>query len=220
MDISTDIAGSTGVSTLSRLYGFTIDAAQFAVQHIETLKQAENGLANRCGQILEAANIGFGLGNETALVLIGVGQSLLGNPLTGSVAMTAGANPIVMTCSAIGAIHYGWKAMSDEEREMLLKTVSGAFKVGVELIRSIASFAFDMIKSLMSAENIAELKKMVASVAAAFGKKLSEITRALSDRIVDTSQYAASAAGSAASTAWSYVPSLGRKSEAPPPDCE
>jgi hypothetical protein len=186
-------------------------------QHIDTLKQAENALANRCGQILEAANVGFGLGNDTALILIGVGQSLLGNPLTGSVAVTAGANPIIMTCAAIGAIHYGWKAMSDEERETLLKGVSGAFKLGVELIRSIASFAFDMIKALMSAENMAELKKMVASVAAAFGKRLSEITRALSDRIVDTSQYAASVAGSAASTAWSYVPSLGRNPEPPPP---
>ena len=229
MQLSTDIAGSAGVTSLSRLYGFTVDAARFAVEHIDTLKAADNALANRCGLLLEAANEGFGVGNETALVLIGVGQHLLGNPLaSAATAGAAGANPVIMTCAAIGAIHYGWNAMSQEERDALLKAVGNVFRIGVEFIRSIANFALDMIKSLMSAENIAELKKMVAGVAAAFGTRLSEITRALSDRIVEGSTYAAAAAGtaastaaaaagsaaavagSAASTAWSYVPSIRR----------
>jgi hypothetical protein len=211
-----DLAYTAGVTTLSHLYGFVSSAAQFAVSHIETLKQADNALANRCGQVLEAANQGFGVGVETSLVLIGIGQSLLGSPLTGSVTVAAGANPIVMTCAAIGAVHYGWNAMSDKEREVLLKTVSDAFAVGVELIRSIARFAVDMIKALMSAENIAELKKMMAAVAAAFGTRLSEITRALTDRVYEGSMYVAGAAGGAASTVWSYVPSLRSAQEEPP----
>jgi len=214
LQLSTVIAGSTGANSLSQLYGFTVEAARFAVSHIDTLKAADNAIANRCGQLLEAANEGFGLGNETALVLIGVGQQLLGNPLTGGAMGAAGtaalANPVVMTCAAIGAIHYGWNAMSQDERDAVLKVVGGAFRVGVEFIRSLANFAVDMIKSLMSAENIAELKKMVADTAAAFGTRLSQITRAVSDRLVEGSTYAASVAGSAASTAWSYVPSLRR----------
>jgi catechol 2,3-dioxygenase-like lactoylglutathione lyase family enzyme len=211
-----DLASTAGVTTLSHLYGFASSAAQFAVNHIETLKQADSAVANRCGQVLEAANEGFGVGSETALVLIGVGQSLLGNPLTGSVTVAAGTNPIVMTCAAIGAIHYGWNAMSEKEREVLLRTVSDAFAVGVELVRSIARFAVDMIKALMSAENIAELKKMVADVAAAFGTRLSEITRALTDRIREGSRYVAGAAGGGASTVWSYVPSFRSAQKEPP----
>ena len=215
MQLSTDIAASAGVKSLSQLYNFTADAARFAVSHIDTLKAADNAIANRCGQLLEAANEGFGLGNETALVLIGVGQHLLGNPLTAVAASgAAAANPVVMTCAAIGAIHYGWNAMSQDERDVLLKAVSGAFRVGTEFIRSLATFAFDMIKALMSAENIAELKKVVATAAAAFGTKLSEITHALSDRIAEGSTYAAAVAGNAASTAWSYVPSLRRNRDA------
>lgn len=209
MQLSTQLAGSAGANSLSQLYGFTVEAARFAVSHIDTLKAVDNAIANRCGQLLEAANEGFGLGSETALVLIGVGQHLIGNPLTAAAAGgAAAANPVVMTCAAIGAIHYGWNAMSQEERDILLKAVGSAFRVGVEFIRSLATFAFDMIKALMSAENIAELKKMVANVAASFGTRLSEITHALADRLVEGSTYAASVAGSAASTAWSYVPSL------------
>jgi hypothetical protein len=209
------IAASTGAAALSHLYSFTSSAAQFAVEHIEALKQAESVVANRCGQVLEAANQGFGVGAETALVLIGVGQALLGNPLTGG-AVASGANPIVMTCAAVGAIHYGWNAMSDREREALLKTVGEAFNVGVELIRSVARFTVDTIKALMSAENIAELKRMVADVAAGFGKMMSEITKAVSDRIYEGSAYVVGTVGSAASLAWSYVPGFPSTPTEPP----
>lgn len=215
MSIGADIAQSSGLATLSRLYGFGGDTARFAVDHIEVLKSADNALANRCGQILESASTGFGVGSETSLVLTGVGQALLGNPLTAGAKVAAGTNPVVMTCAAIGAIHYGWKAMSDEERELLLGTVSKAFNVGVEFIRSIARFAYDMIQALLSAENMAELKRMVSDVAGAFGKRLSAITGALSDRVAETSQSAVAVASGAASTVWSYVPSIRRNAEPP-----
>lgn len=199
---------------LSKLYGFVGSAASFAVEHIDTLKTAENVLANRCGQVLEAANVGFGMGAETALILIGVGQGLLGNPLTGAAALAA-SNPIVMTCAAIGAIHYGWKAMSTKEQEALLTNVSAAFKVGVEFIRSITRFAFELIQTLMSRENFGELKKLVATAAAAFGRHLVDVTGAVSDRIAEGAKYvsvvagtAARSAGGAASSVWSRVPKL------------
>jgi hypothetical protein len=214
-----ELYGSTGSSVLTQLYGFAGSAARFAIEHIETLKQADNILANRCGQVLEAANQGFGVGAETALVLIGVGQGLLGNPLTVAASASAGANPIVMTCAAIGAIHYGWNAMSEAERETLLGTVSSAFAVGVEFIRSVTRFAMDVIQALMSRDNLEELKKMVAGAAEAFGRHLSDVTRALSDRVYEGARYFSGAASGAATVVWSYIPSFSSaapSSEAPP----
>jgi len=211
MSILTGLAGSTGMTTLGQLYGFASSAAQFAAEHIETLKSADNLLANKCGLLLEQAVAGWGMGSETALLVIGIGQHLLGNPLTAGVAMTPGVNAVVVTCAALGAIHYGWKAMSDEDREMLVTTVGSAFAVGAELIRSIASFAYDKLKALMSAENMAELRKLVADVAGAFGTRLSEITRKLSDRLAERSSYAIATAGGAASAAWARVPALRRR---------
>jgi len=199
---------SPGIKMLAQLYGFAGNAAQFAVGHIETLKQADSVLANRCGQVLEAANAGFGVGAETSLILIGVGQGLLGNPLTTASSISAGANPVVMTCAAIGAIHYGWNAMSDSEREALLANVSGAFKVGVEFIRSVTRFAMDVIHALMSRDNLEELRKLVASVAGTFGRHLSDITRALSDRVLEGARYFSGAASGAATLVWSYIPSF------------
>jgi hypothetical protein len=209
---------AVGIRVLTQLYGFAGDAAQFAFQHIDTLKAADSLLANRCGQVLEAANAGFGVGSETALVVIGVGQALLGNPLTGGVVAAGASNPVVMTCAAIGAIHYGWKAMSEKEREALLATVSAAFAVGVEFIRSVTRFVVELIQALMSRENFEELKKMVANAAATFGRHLSDVTRALSDRVAEGARYVSGAAGSAAITVWSRVPRLaGRRQASPPP---
>ncbi len=211
-------AATPGVGVLSQLYGFAGNAATFALEHVETLKAADNVLANRCGQVLEAASIGFGVGAETALVLIGVGQSLLGNPLTTGAIVTGPGNPIVMTCAAIGAIHYGWKALSDKERDVLLGTVGTAFNVGVEFVRSIASFALDLIQTLMSRENMEELKRMVAVAAETFGRHLSDITRLLSDRLREGARLVYSTANGAATTAWAHVPSLRRAGANVTPD--
>jgi hypothetical protein len=188
MELSvTEGSRSAGATMLSQMYGFTGDAAQFTVQHIDTLKQADSILANRCGQVLEAANVGFGVGTDTALLLIGVGQALLGNPLSGGI-VASGGNPLIMTCAAIGAVHYGWNAMSDQEREVLLNTVGAAFRVGVEFIRSVARFSIEMIQALLSKGNFDEMKKMVADAAAAFGRHLSDITKALSDKVREGAQ--------------------------------
>ena len=212
MDFEASARASTGVSSIAQLYGFSGSAANFAIRHIQTLQNADNVLANRCGQVLEAAMVGFGVGGETALVLIGAGQALLGNPLTGAAVAPLASNPIVMTCAAIGAIHYGWKAMNEKERQAFLGTVSAAFDVGVEFIRSILHFAVEKIRSLMSRNNFAELKKLVRSGAALFGRHLSDVTRALSDRLADGARYCSGAATGAASTVLSYVP--GRSSAA------
>lgn len=178
-------AGSTGLATLAKLYGFATPAAVFIAEHIETLKSAENVLANRCGLVLEAAQQGFGVGGEVGLMVIGLGQAILGNPLTGKVAVAGATNPVVLTCAAIGAIHYGWGAMSQGEKDRLVEVVAKAFKVGAELIRSLATFALSTIKALLSRENMEELKRYVRDMAALFGNRLSDITHKITDRIYE-----------------------------------
>ena len=204
------VGGTPGVQALAQIYGFASNAAQFAFEHIDVLKQADSVLANRCGQVLEAANNGFGMGAETSLIIIGLGQAMLGNPLTAGPLVAAGSNPIVLTCAAIGAVHYAWKAMSDSERETILKVVGTAFNVGVELIRSIAAFSFSVIQNLMSRENFEELKKIVSSTASLFGRHLSDVTRALSDRIAEGAHLVYSTAGGVASATRARMPSLPR----------
>jgi hypothetical protein len=198
--LSQSLAASSGVSTLAQLYGFASSAAQFAVSHIDTLKAADNPLANRCGLILEAVVQGFGVGSETALVLIGIGQSLLGNPLTGGTVAVATTNPVVLTCAAIGAVHYGWNALSEGERNGVLSSVGTAFGVGIEFARALADLAISTIRALMSAANYAELRRYVTEAAAAFGLRFSDITGALGDRLRDVTRplwAGATAAGAA-----------------------
>lgn len=152
------------------------------VQHIDTLKGMDNALANRCGLVLESASLGFGIGAELGLVVLGLGQAILGNPLTAP-ATVAAASPVVVTCAAIGAIHYGWNAMSESEREMVAERVGSAFNVGVELVRTLGRFTLDAIKSIMSRQNFEELKKYVRVAAATFGNRLSDVTHKLTDRV-------------------------------------
>lgn len=180
--IGASLAGSTGLITLSNLYGFAAPAAEFIVQHIDTLKQLDNALANRCGFVLEAATQGFGIGGEIGLLVIGLGQTILGNPLAGA-SVASAANPVVLTCAAIGAIHYGWNAMSDDVRSQVAQRVGHAFNVGVELILTLGRFTVDAIKAIMSRQNYDELKRFVRDAAASFGNRLSDVTHKLSDRI-------------------------------------
>jgi hypothetical protein len=180
---------TSGVVALGQLYGFGRNAAAFAVEHVDTLKQADNLLANRCGEVLEAVIVGFGMGEKAGLALIGMGQTLLGNPMTGTAMVATGVSPIVLTCASIGAVHYGWNALTDSEREKLIGIVGAAFGLGVELIRAIIRFALDTIKLLLTRQNLAEIRKFVGSIAEMFGKRMSEITGALGDRVVEISRF-------------------------------
>jgi hypothetical protein len=209
------LSGSDGLASIAQLYGIKGRPELFAAKHIELLKNADFELANRAGEVLQATNDGFGMTAQTAFLVIGVGQALLGNPLNATVVTTTAvaANPLVMTCAAVGAIVFGWQALKDDEREALLGTVSRAFSVGVELIRSVATFAIEKFKALLpTKEQLAELKRIVGEGAAYFGRTLGQVTGALSDLLWESTQRAAAIAGDAASTAWSYVPSL-RRSE-------
>jgi len=169
------------------MYQITKDINDGINNLIEDMKQSENTTISRTGRVLEGAKYGFGVGYMTPVIVVAVGQLLLGNPLhaLGHAAAMAWPNPISMTCAAVGAILYGWNALTPQERDETLEKLSKGLEVGIELIKSIIHFVINKTKEILSSENVEELKKYIVSVAATFGKTLSDITRKVTDIVSD-----------------------------------
>lgn len=171
------------------IYGIAIEINEFLDKHIEDMKEAENSTISRTGRILEMAKYGFGLGYITSVTIISVGQLLLGNTMVAVTTVTTAAtltNPVAMTCAAIGAIYYGWGALSDVERNEILDKLSKGLGIGIELIKSIVGFVIDKTKELLSSKNLDEIKEFIGSAAAVFGKTLGDVTRKITDVVSDT----------------------------------
>lgn len=186
-------AGGLALSAMAKaiqaLYGVASDLNEYLDQHIKDMKGSDNPTIARTGRILEMAKLGFGLGYITPVIIISVGQLLLGNTLAAITTVATAAtltNPIAMTCAAIGAIYYGWSALSDVEREEMLNKLSKGLDVGIELIKSVVRFVVEKTKELLSSKNIEEIKKFIESAAAVFGKTLSDVTHKIGDVVGDT----------------------------------
>lgn len=178
------LGASTMTQAIQTLYGMATNVNDYLDQHILDMKGSENPTIFRTGRILEMAKLGFGIGYITPVVIIAVGQLLLGNPLSAISTIATAAtmtNPIAMTCAAIGAIYYGWGALSDVERNQILEKLSQGFEVGIELIKSMVGFIINKTKELLSSKNIDEIKKYIGSAAEVFGKRLGDVTHKLSD---------------------------------------
>jgi hypothetical protein len=106
-----------------------------------------------------------------------------------------------MTCAAIGAIYYGYSALSDEERESILCKVASAMEFGIELLRSVVEFCITTLKSLMDGRSLAALKSLVAEVAGSFGVTIADITGSISDHVSTLALRTFDNASSLASTA-------------------
>lgn len=174
---------------ISALYGMAGDISTHIDEHIGDMKGSENATVSRTGRVLEMAKFGFGIGYITPVAIIATGQLLLGNTLSaiGTVATAATlSNPIAMTCAALGAIYYGWSALSDVEREEILQKLSAGLEIGVELVKSIIRFVVESTKDLFSAKNIEEIKRFIGSAAAVFGKSLGDVTHKVGDVVGDT----------------------------------
>jgi hypothetical protein len=168
---------------------------EFVNDHIENLKASDNPTISSTGRVLEGAKFGFGIGYVTPVVIIAVGQILLGNTFSGVIGaagtmvsvggtlMSAATftNPIAMTCAAVGAIYFGWKALSDSERDDILKRLSEGLNVGIELIKSFVGYVCDKVKEFSSSKQLADFKDFVKSQAAEFGKTLSDVTKSVAD---------------------------------------
>ena len=173
------------VDAIKALYGVATSVNTFIDEHIAKLKAHENETINTTGRVLENAKAGFGIGYITPLILTATGQLLLGNQLNAAAILASGmtlSNPLAMTCGAIGAIYYGWQALSEEEKNAILSRLTAAFEVGVELIKSMISFVISSLGSILSKEKLAEFKNFVASAAENFGKTLADITRDIKDK--------------------------------------
>ena len=152
---------------MKALYRIGSDVNAFMDSHIRDMKASDVPAVSRSGAVLESAKVGFGIGYVAPAVIIVSGQLLLGNPLNavymGTVALLP-TNPVAMTCAAVGAVLWGWNALSKKEQEALLKTISEGLSVGIELIRSIIKFVVGTAKKLIGESNFQEMKKQIAAV--------------------------------------------------------
>lgn len=160
---------------------------KFLNDHIQSLKDSDNATISRTGCVFEMTKFGFGVGWVTGVAIIATGQLILGNGFlsTAATLVTAPVNPIAMTCAAIGAVYYGWNALSEEEKNEILEKLSKGLEIGTAFITSIIEFVLDACKKVFSAENLEELKKFVGKCAAVFGKTLSSITHKITDVVAD-----------------------------------
>ena len=158
------------------------DATKFVLTHIDGLEKSTNDVVARSGFVLRRAYEGFGIGYRIPLAIIAVGQSLLGVNLAVTVPAVS-SNPLAVTCAAIGAVYYGFSALSDSERQEMLSKVADGMNFGVELVRSIIEFCINALRSLMDGETLAALKAFVTDVAKSFGVTIADITGALGDKI-------------------------------------
>ncbi|MBH9553964.1 hypothetical protein [Inhella gelatinilytica] len=205
-------------AAVASLYGEVVDFNAFIDRHIDSLKASANATISATGRVLESAKFGFGLGYLSSVTIIAVGQFLLGNPLAAATTVasaTAMANPIAMTCAAVGAIVYGWNALSDAEREGVLANLSAGLDIGIELIKAIIAFVIRTTKELLDSEALKEFKSFIAEKATLFGRRLSDVTRQALDTLSDSALAARRAAdlalASTASAAAVASESVGRK---------
>lgn len=186
-------AASAMVTAISSLYQITTDINDWTNRHIQEMQKSENLTVARTGKVLEGAKLGFGLGYIAPLTVIAVGQFLLGNPLSAAVAIASiptFSNQTAMTCAAIGAIYYGWSALSKDEQTDVLDKLSAGLAIGAELIKSIINYVVVTSKELLSSKNLTEIKEFVRRAASSFGRKLGEVTHAITDQVLDAMQSA------------------------------
>lgn len=189
--IAAGMAASAIVIAIREIYSITVEINDWMDDHILQMQASENLTISSTGRILEAAKTGFGLGYLASVTVIAVGQLLLGNPLAaaGTVASAAVlSNPMAMTCAAVGAIIYGWGALSSKEQKYVLDTISAGLEIGIELIKSIVNFIISTSKEILTKKNRPELENYVRDAASNFGRILWDITGTVKDRVAEAVQ--------------------------------
>jgi len=155
---------------------------------IDTLKTNENPTINRIGRVLEGTKFGFMLGYLTPSILTAVGVALTTGDLMAAVGggVAVLGNPVAGVCAAVGAVYFGWKALNDQERSAILESVGQFLKVGYEMIKAVVQFALNLMKDLLSADNLEELKQTVSEAAEVVGRHLADITHSVKDKAAKT----------------------------------
>ena len=178
-------ATSPMVKGIGNLYRVADDINTWANNHIQGMQASDNLTISRSGKVLEGAKFGFGMGYIAPVTVIAVGQFLLGNTFDALITVvTAGTltNPLAMTCAAVGAIYFGWKALTKDEQADALVALSSGLEIGIEFIKSIIHFVVDGLKELFNSKNLTDFKDYISDAAKKFGKSLGDITGNMRDR--------------------------------------
>jgi uncharacterized protein YaaW (UPF0174 family) len=190
-----DIA-AFGVSKLTKavqsLYGAAKGLNVYIDQHIETMQVSADESVAATGRVLEGAKQGLLVGYAAPVVIIAAGQLLLGNPLSavGTVATAATLmNPVASTCAAVGAIWFGWKALSDAEQQAVLEKLSRGFELSVDVILTVINFALDMLKKALGSKQLEALRSRLVEFSSRLGRSLYSITGSLKDLVYSTAAY-------------------------------
>lgn len=173
------LALTTMAKAVQSLYGAAEGLNTFIDSHIDNLKASPDVSIAGTGRVLEGAKQGLVTGYAAPVVLIATGHLLLGNPLSAAGTVASAAvlmNPVASTCAAIGAIWFGWKALSPSEQQALLNKLSQGFSLATELISQIINFALKTLKDTLGSKEIAGLKSFLIASAAQFGRTLYAIT--------------------------------------------
>jgi len=175
----------------------------FFANHISHLKGSDVAIVAQTGQVLDGLTAGYGIGYMASTAVIAAGQLMLGNTL--DAALTVGsaavfANPTAATCAAIGALFYGYHALSEEERSQFLSRLQEGLNVGVELIKSLIGFVETSLMRLVDSDTLRSLRALVAEYAAMFGRSIADITKSVGDRAMLIAHQATALAYEAAST--------------------
>lgn len=166
------------------LYGVAAKLDTFVDEHINEMKASTDSSVERAGRVLEGVKRGLFLGYAGVVVLMATGQLLLGNPLTAIVTVAKSAvlmNPVASTCAAIGAIWFGWKALSKNEQQAILKKLSDGFSLAIEAVEQVIDFALGLLKSVFDSAGFVKLKSFVANSASHFGRSIYAVTGRLKD---------------------------------------
>jgi hypothetical protein len=191
MKLGADLTGfalSPMVQAIKAMYRMGAAVHEYVDAHIEAMKSSDNTTIASSGRALEAAKFGFGLGYTSAVAIMAVGQLLLGNPLAAIGVVVSSAvlsNPIAMTCAAVGAIYFGWDALTEKEKDGILDRLSLGLSLGIELIRSVIDFVIRTTRSLLSSKQLLKFKEFIRAQALLFGKSLYDVTGKVGDLVKD-----------------------------------
>jgi hypothetical protein len=204
MVINSTLSLNPLVTALQSIYGAAKAVNEFLDEHIETLKNHSDETIRATGCVLEGAKYGFGIGYATPLIIQIAGQLILGNPLAAAgsaISAVTAINPVAMTCAAIGAVYFGWKALSEQERNAIIDRITNAFEIGAELVKSILMFVVTHLGDLISSERLEEYKNFITIATRNFGRNLSDVTHDLGDKLLETKE----AIGNALSSTGEFI---------------
>lgn len=196
-----NIAGGalTGLAgAVQKLYQMGGSVNSFLDAHIAELKASDTQVISSTGRVLEATKLGFGMGYVSSMTVLAAGQMLLGNPLSAAAVVLSPLNPVAMTCAALGAIYYGWRALSAKEQDLILSRLAEGFEIGVEIVKAIINFVVTTTKDLLSSKHVAEFKQFIQVQASAFGRSLYSVTHEMIDFVSGTTDKAVDLIGDAA----------------------